>query len=282
MIPLTVHFATLAKPEDFIDIPVVELPTDTAVIVEAQGEYTAHPDSVWVDDGSPQGKIIVAYPLGHGKGQIAMRVSHDMGLTWSDRTTGLPASFAHSQETPTIYALHFTYGSEKLVLISGCPYWSGTSYMADGFNCSFSDDYGETWSEFEKFHSPTDAVVAMSSLTRIKENGTYVDKWMGIFHDHEFNVYKTYLTFDADGSAEWSRPELLMPEYAEETYKYGLCEAEIIHDPASDTLILLARAQRRISRSLIAFSNDEGESWYGLKNCRTSSRETDIRRNMTP
>ena len=31
------------------------------------------------------------------------------------------------------------------------------------------------------------------------------------------------------------------------------------------TLILLARAQRRISRSLIAFSNDEGESWYGLK-----------------
>lgn len=91
MIPLTVHFATLAKPEDFIDIPVVELPADTAVIVEAQGEYTAHPDSVWVDDGSPQGKIIVAYPLGHGKGQIAMRVSHDMGLTWSDRTTGLPA-----------------------------------------------------------------------------------------------------------------------------------------------------------------------------------------------
>ena len=204
------HFATLNEPGDFIDLPVARLSLDSAVTVEKSGSYIAHPDSVWVDDGSEQGKIIVMYPLGHGKGQIAMRVSYDMGLTWSDRVTGLPASFADSQETPTLYNLHFTDGSEKLVMISGCPYWVATKYKADGFNFSFSDDYGETWSEFEKFHSPADAIVAMSSLTQIKENGQYIDKWMGLFHDHSFNVYKTYLTFDEDGNADWSAPELLM------------------------------------------------------------------------
>lgn len=259
------HFATLNEPADFIDLPVVSLSLDSAVTVEKSGSYIAHPDSVWVDDGSDQGKIIVMYPLGHGKGQIAMRVSYDMGLTWSDRVTGLPASYADSQETPTLYNLHFTDGSEKLVMISGCPYWVATKYKADGFNFSFSDDCGETWSEFEKFHSPADAIVAMSSLTQIKEGGEYIDKWMGLFHDHEFNVYKTYLTFDEDGNADWSAPERLMPDYSEETQKYGMCEVEIVRNPDDDTLILLSRAEKRVSRSLIAFSYDEGETWEGLK-----------------
>ena len=255
------HFVTLNKPGDFISIPVVSLPLDTSVTVEKSGSYIAHPDSVWVDDGTDQGKIIVMYPLGHGKGELAMRVSSDMGLTWSDRVSGLPESFKDSQETPTLYNLHFTDGSEKLVMISGCPYWVATKYKADGFNFSFSDDCGETWSEFEKFHSPADAIVAMSSLTQLKENGEFVDKWMGLFHDHSFDVYKTVLSFDENGDAEWSEPELLMPGYADITRKYGMCEVEIIREPESDTLILLARTEKRISRSLISFSYDEGATW---------------------
>ena len=255
------HFTTLNEPGDFISIPVVSLPLDTSVTVEKSGSYIAHPDSVWVDDGTDQGKIIVMYPLGHGKGELAMRVSSDMGLTWSDRVSGLPESFKDSQETPTLYNLHFTDGSEKLVMISGCPYWVATKYKADGFNFSFSDDGGETWSEFEKFHSPADAIVAMSSLTQLKENGEFVDKWMGLFHDHSFDVYKTVLSFDENGDAEWSEPELLMPSYTDITRKYGMCEVEIIREPESDTLILLARTEKRISRSLISFSYDEGATW---------------------
>lgn len=255
------HFATLNEPSDYISIPVVELPADTAVTVEKSGRYIAHPDTVYTDDGN----IIVMYPLGHGKGEIAMRVSSDFGLTWSDRVSGLPSSFGDSQETPTLYNLHFTDGSTKLVMISGCPYWPATKYKADGFNFSFSDDNGKTWSEFEKFHSPYDAIVAMSSLTQLKEDGEYIDKWMGLFHDHSFNVYKTYLTFDADGNAEWSEPEILMPNYADKTREYGMCEVEIIRNPENDALILISRAEKRVSRSLIAFSYDEGETWEGLK-----------------
>lgn len=265
VILVPVHFATLNEPSDYISIPVVKLPLDTAVTVEKTGSYIAHPDTVYVDDGTRNGKIIVMYPLGHGKGELAMRVSTDFGLTWSDRVASLPASFADSQETPTLYNLHFTDGSEKLVMISGCPYWVATKYKADGFNFSFSDDGGVTWSEFENFHSPADAIVAMSSLTQIKENGAYVDKWMGLFHDHAFNVYKTYLTFDDAGNAQWSEPELLMPEYADETQRYGMCEVEIIRNPENDALILIARAEKRVSRSIIAFSYDEGMTWEGLK-----------------
>lgn len=105
----------------------------------------------------------------------------------------------------------------------------------------------------------------MSSLTQLKEDGEYIDKWMGLFHDHSFNVYKTYLTFDADGNAEWSEPEILMPNYADETREYGMCEVEIIRNPENDALILISRAEKRVSRSLIAFSYDEGETWEGLK-----------------
>lgn len=265
VILVPVHFATLNEPSDYISIPVVRLPIDTAVTVEKTGSYIAHPDTVFVDDGTENGKIIVMYPLGHGKGQIAMRVSSDFGMTWSDRVSDLPASYADSQETPTLYNLTFTDGSTKLVMISGCPYWVATKYKANGFNFSFSDDGGQTWSEFENFHSPADAIVAMSSLTQVKENGEFVDKWMGLFHDHSFNVYKTYLTFDEEGNAEWSEPELLMPNYADETQQYGMCEVEIIRNPENDALILIARAEKRISHSLIAFSYDEGMTWEGLK-----------------
>ena len=40
----------------------------------------------------------------------------------------------------------------------------------------------------------------MASLTRLKENGEFVDKWMGFFHDSDFYNYKTILTFDENGN----------------------------------------------------------------------------------
>ena len=50
-------------------------------------------------------------------------------------------------------------------------------------------------------------IVAMSSLTQLKENGRFVDKWMGIFHDAKFTNFKTILTFDEQGNMRWSMPE---------------------------------------------------------------------------
>lgn len=266
-----VHYTSLVEPEDVVTLPIATLPSDLRVVVDNPAGYIAHPDTVLTDDG----KILVMYPLGHGKGEIAMRTSDDFGASWSDRVSGLPSSWEDSQETPTLYNLHFTDGRTRLVLISGCPYWPATSYKADGFNFSYSDDNGATWSEFQKFHSPYDAIVAMSSLTQLRdENGQPVDAWMGLFHDHKFNVYKTVLTFDENDNAVWSEPVGLFAasdnDNAELAAKYGMCEVEVIRVEGTGTaddgaLILLGRANNRVSNSLIAVSRDEGATWSALK-----------------
>jgi len=36
-------------------------------------------------------------------------------------------------------------------------------------------------------------IVAMASLTQLKENGQFVDKWMGLFYDGDFYNYKSIL-----------------------------------------------------------------------------------------
>lgn len=69
-----------------------------------------------------------------------------------------------------------------------------------------------SWTEFETFYDvngehPVIPIVAMANLTQLKENGAFVDKWMGFFHDSDFYNYKTILTFDDEGNPQWSVPE---------------------------------------------------------------------------
>src|SRR5699024_5291164 len=107
-------------------------PSESYVTVDRGFDYyLEHPDLVYF-----KGKLITAYPLGHGKGQIAMKTSSDLGKTWDPiDETELPESFKYSQETPTLYKLEFTDGTEKVLLVSGCPSWSDDDeYYANGFN----------------------------------------------------------------------------------------------------------------------------------------------------
>ena len=197
-------------------------------------DYVAHPDSVLLDNGD----IITAFSLGHGKGGTAMRISHDKGLSWE--VMDLPDSFANNQETPTIYKLDFTDGTQKLVLISGRPSWPTEGNLGEGWDASVSTSLdpdggcdGLVWSEMENFYGPNadraeyvreagaekfDAVVAMSALVQLKENGEFVDKWMGLYHDDRtFTVYKTILTFNEEGQMEWSEPVRLLGQNGEWT-----------------------------------------------------------------
>ena len=113
------HFDTLNEPGDFIDLPVARLSLDSAVTVEKSGSYIAHPDSVWVDDGSEQGKIIVMYPLGHGKGQIAMRVSYDMGSDGTARKLRRLAGDPHPLQ-PALHGRQREAGDDlRLPLLGG-------------------------------------------------------------------------------------------------------------------------------------------------------------------
>lgn len=254
-------------------------------------DYVAHPDSVLLDNGD----IITAFSLGHGLGGTAMRISHDKGLSWE--VMDLPDSFANNQETPTIYKLDFTDGTQKLVLISGRPSWPTEGNPGEGWDASVSTSLdpdggcdGLVWSEMENFYGPNavreeykreagaekyDAVVAMSALVQLKENGEFVDKWMGLYHDDRtFTVYKTILTFNEGGQMEWSEPVRMLGqngewrEYEEAKSLFGLivsgngfCETEIIRSPDGNELAALFRVNAKSNYSYVTFSTDEGKTW---------------------
>ena len=291
----SVYFTTRNNALDFVEISVVTLDEKYLSTVDNTGDYLGHPDLVLADDGT----LFCAYPAGHGKGEVIMKSSTNLGDTWSERITGLPESWKKSQETPTLYNLQFTDGSSKLLLVSGCPSWAeDDEYYADGFNCSISSDNGKTWTEFQNFYGivwansqpaktaetdlsdpyspnydsngkvlPYDVIVSMSSLTQLKENGKYVDKWMGTFHDYDFYNYTSILTFDDKGNPQWSQPKKFLHEQRAFEDKADLCEIEIVRAaaPDDDTLILLGRGNSRKTNSLISISQDEGETWSELR-----------------
>ena len=214
----------------------------------------------------------------------------------------LPDSFANNQETPTIYKLDFTDGTQKLVLISGRPSWPTEGNLGEGWDASVSTSLdpdggcdGLEWSEMENFYGPNadrakyvkeagaekyDAVVAMSALVQLKENGKFVDKWMGLYHDDRtFTVYKTILTFNEEGQMEWSEPERMLGqkgewrEYEEIGYTRwfkgevvhtggnSFCETEILRSPDGKELAALFRVNAKSNYSFVSFSTDEGKTW---------------------
>ena len=209
------------------------------VATDDDREYQGHPDSVLLDNGN----ILVAFPKSHGRAETIMMLSTDGGLTYTDifnADNPKPDSFYHTEETPTIYKLDFTDGTQKLITISGRPSWADQpGDKGEGWDAAISaslDENGKCdgleWSEHENFYGPNavreeykreagaekyDAVVAMSSLTQMKdENGNLIDKWMGTYHDdRNFTVYKTFLTFNEEGQMEWSEPVRLLGQNGE-------------------------------------------------------------------
>lgn len=237
-----------------------------AAVVDDSREYLAHPDSILLNDGS----IMTFYPAGHGRGAIQTRISYDGGLSWQKSPYATPVSWEDSQETPTVYRLQFQSGTEKLILVSANPKWE--KLKGDGFNVSVSDDDGKSWTEFEKFYGKgseksVSPIVAMSSLVRLKENGEFVDRWMGVFHDHNFVNYKTILSFDESGSMSWTTPTPYFSSYRSEEKDAKMCEVLIIRsdEGTGDELCLIARSNgkngKKYRNSLVSFSSDEGETW---------------------
>lgn len=291
LVPLHFTGVSFSDPKEGIGIPIVSLADigGTRTVVDKDGNYLAHPDMLL----TPDGDLLVTFTQGHGKGPLAMRKSADFGESWSERIENTPESWEKSQETSTLYNLDFVdengefTGENAMIMISGCPHWSGTTIKKNGFNCSISQDKGANWSEFENFYGiewakgstkrkAYDAIVAMSSLTQIKENGKFQNKWLGTFHDHDFKNYRTYLTINRseDGklSASWTQPELLLGNLRSYEKKYNICEVEIIRTPnadgtalTGDTLILLGRSNTHKAGSVILFSDDEGITWTSPK-----------------
>lgn len=233
-------------------------------VVDNGLDYLGHPDAVLLKDGS----ILDVYPSGHGKGAIRSRISRDGGITYDSEIENMPKSWETSRETPTVYRLEFSDGTpDKILLISGNPNWRDGKGTIGGFNFSLSDDEGKTWSEFELCYSKNDdftviPVVSMASLTRLKENGVFVDKWMAFFHNSDFVNFKTILSF-VNGKPVWSKPEPYFSQHRSIEKKANMCEVEVVRSDSGkgDELCLIARSNNKNYNSLLSFSQDEGKTW---------------------
>lgn len=256
-------------PQIRLDLPDDSLPEELRYLFELTTvddslDYIGHPDSVLLKNGD----ILTVYPSGHGKGAVRSRISHDSGLSYTDEIKNMPASWQTSRETPTIYRLEFSDGTpDKLLLVSGNPDWHDGFGSIGGFNFSLSDNEGESWSEFELCFGKKDGfnclpIVALASLTRLKENGKFVDKWMGFFHNSDFVNYKTVLSFE-NGKPKWSIPVPYFSEYRDIEKESNMCEVEVIRSDygKGDELCLISRSNTKRCNSLISFSKDEGETW---------------------
>ncbi len=233
-------------------------------VVDDGLSYIGHPDSVLLKSGD----ILTVYPSGHGKGALRSAISFDRGLSYEGKIENMPSSWQNSRETPTVYRLEFCGGSpDKLLLVCGNPDWNDGVVTTGGFNCSLSEDEGKSWSEFKLFYGRDEGydyttIVALASLTRLKENGKFVDKWMGLFHDDNFVNYKTVLSFE-NGEMRWTEPEPYLAKYRELEKEAHICEVECVRSGGGkgDELCLITRCNTKRYNSLLIFSDDEGKTW---------------------
>lgn len=249
-------------------IPEYELPSQyVSTIMRApktDRQYLAHPDTI----KTRSGRLVTTFAKGHGKGPIIMMISQDRGRTWVEKKN-TPASWAGSQETPTLFTLDMPDGRERLLLVSANPGW-GTDLAGHrhGFNTSYSDDDGDTWSEYKHFltkrdhgNVDNDAIVAMASLVQLRDSqGKPLPRWMGIYHDHEYVNYKTILSFDG-GVETWSDPVPLLAQHREIEREYQMCEIGMFRSPDGKHIVGLARSQSHRHRATLIQSGDEGQTW---------------------
>lgn len=226
--------------------------------------YLGHPDMVQLADGT----LITAYPIGHGKGPLIMQISKDGGETWVEKTD-TPASWTGSQETPTLNVLNLEDGTERIMMVTGLPDWGvDNDGNRTGWNSSYSDDGGETWTEYTNWYpilangDVNRTIVAMASMIQLKdEKGEFIQKWMGIYHNYQFVNYKTYLTFDENGKEQWSEPEPYLSNYRVIEAAANICEVGMFRSPDGSRIVALSRTNSRMHKSLMFYSDDEGVTW---------------------
>ena len=221
--------------------------------VERRAGYLGHPSTVLFRDGKT---LLAAYPDGHGRGNLILRRSTDAGKTWQ------PVAIAPQrvEETPILYRLDLPGGRERVLLVTCRPGECVLEWM-------WSDDRGDTWSPRErwKLEGTRGIIVALASLWPVPGDAPV---WRGVFHDHNFDNYTVdlHLEKDARGAIVCRFDHLRRMDYAttaglESARRAGLCEAGLVVRPDGRRIALLFRAEKRLTNSMVSFSDDAGLTW---------------------
>jgi hypothetical protein len=252
LLSVTLSFALAPdlSAEPYLSVPTIDLndQTERQVIVDREpGQYLGHPSTLLLEDGRT---ILCAYPKGHGRGAIVYKRSDDGGKTWSGRLP-TPENWATSQETPTLFRTVDAEGKKRVLLFSGM----------HPIRLAHSEDDGATWTPLEPVGG-WGGIVAMGSVVdRRGKPGEY----LALFHDDgrylraggkaegEFTLLQSNTT---DGGLTWSTPVAI-----QRSSEVHLCEPGAIRSPDGKQIAVLLRENRRVKRSHVIFSDDEGATW---------------------
>ena len=238
---------------------------DLQTVVDREaGQYLGHPTTCLLPDGQT---ILCVYPKGHGKGPVTMKRSLDGGKTWSERLP-TPDNWSTSRETPTIHRVVDAQGIARLIL------WSGL-YPA---RLSVSEDEGLTWSPLRPA-GEWGGIVVMGSVVALKTPGHYI----ALFHDdgrylHSNSKQSSPIRFQLlqthsmDGGLTWTEPKVIF-----ESGDVHLCEPGAIRSPDGNQIAVMLRENRRVKKSHLMLSDDEGEHWTSpveLNDALTGDRHT--------
>ena len=252
---LTLPFARAEETRRDFSIPQVDLMKEDKLFttVERRKTYLGHPSTVLFRDGKT---LLVAYPDGHGRGNLIFRRSNDAGQTW----VALPPSGQRVMETPVLYRLDLPAGRERVLMVTCQPRANILEWM-------WSDDRGDTWSGRQqwKLEGPKGIIVALASLWPLPGKQP---SWRGVFHDFAFDNWTVDLKVESALTGpptlrfeNLRRIDFATPAGRTAANRAGLCEAGLVTRPDGQRIALLFRPEKRLTNSMVAFSDDAGLTW---------------------
>ncbi len=245
-----------------IGIPVVDISSQTKrQVIVAKGtkrDWNGHPSTVLM----PDGKTIFCVWQGrrdrtrrHGAPGGYMKRSNDGGKTWSDYVE-LPANWRKiGRGSPTIHRLVDGRGEARLFVF--CRNEGRTTFLQ-----GVSEDDGRTWSELRPIglaQGQAGLITGWTAPIMILEvtapDGTRKHlMWYERSRDNRPQPGVIWQSVSYDGGLTWggSKPVVNVA---------GASEPACVRSPDGKQLLLLIREQNREMNSLMALSDDEGETW---------------------
>ena len=234
------------------ELPIVDISLDTyrqTVIAEGDPElYQGHPTTALSADGST---IFCVWTRNHGGPCGPMAKSTDGGRTWTRMDSILPASYARTHKNcPTLQTIFTPDGSEQRFCIFSC--------KNRKLGIIMSRDDGESWYELPpanltSFMPPT-------GIIRLKDGSSAIFGQARtnpeVMTDYPTDDQDIWMSVTQDGGFSWSAPRTVA--HAQEK---NLCEPCVLRSPDGRELCMLMRENRHKGRSMMCFSDDEGQTW---------------------
>jgi hypothetical protein len=250
IIPVLLLAVFRLSAEEKCNLPIIDISgTTSRHVVIAEGTpdlYQGHPTTLLMPDGKT---IFAVWCINHGGAAGPMAKSEDGGLTWKRLDDSLPPGFRTHQNCPSLYRLTDPAGNSRLWVFSAALGKRG----GPGMPSIMSEDDGTTWKEMPPLGFP--CVMTFSSIVRLKDG-----RYLGLYHvgpeGKDRPPLEVLQTISADGGFTWSEPRVVASVEGKNP-----CEPFVFRSPDGKELCCLMRENTHKGRSLVMFSNDEGESW---------------------